>query len=62
MKYLTLKVRDIVMRQQQTTYKDVAAILLNSMSFQRSHEKSEVELVIIKVMTFLTFSLEKRNE
>ena len=50
------------MRQQQTTYKDVAAILLNSMSFQRSHEKSEVELVIIKVMTFLTFSLEKRNE
>ena len=35
------------MRQQQTTYKDVAAILLNNMSFQRSHEKSEVELVII---------------
>ena len=51
------------MRKQQTTYKDVAAILLNTMSFQtRGHEKSELELVKLHGETFLKFSLEKRNE
>jgi hypothetical protein len=49
LKYLTIKVREIVSRKEKTTYKEVAEILLNVLNFgERAQNKSEPDFVIIK--------------